>query len=114
MIDSLLNTFDTGNGFWNPVIWIVSFFVIFLIIYILRGIGNKDNKENSEQTKVLPSGKPGYKKDKLPASNLYWGWMESMKWFIDSLKRMHNGDLGDYVLWFVIVMGILFLLAGLM
>jgi len=116
MIDSLLNTFDTGNGFWNPIIWIASFFIIFLIIYILRGIGNKDYKKNTEENKELPSVNPEDKKNRMqiPASNLYWGWMESMKWFIDSLKKMHNGDVSDYVLWFVIVMGVLFLLVGLM
>ena len=115
ILESLLNTFDTGNGFWNPIIWIVSFIVIFLIIYILRGFGNKTYKKNTEQTKVFLSGNPEYEKEQMhvPASNLYWGWMEAMRWFIDSLKKMHNGNVSDYILWFVIVMGILFLCVGL-
>ena len=40
IIDSLLNTFETGSGFWNPIVWLVTILVIFLLIHILRGFGN--------------------------------------------------------------------------
>jgi hypothetical protein len=116
MIDTYLQTFDTGNGFWNPVVWIVTFIVIFLIVVILRGYGNKSYKKNSEQTKIFLSGNRVTDKQQIQvkASNLYWGWTESMRWIINQLKKIHTGNASDYVLWFVIVMSILFLCVGLM
>lgn len=115
MIDTFIQTFDTGNGFWNPLVWIISFIVIFLIVVILRGYGNTSYKKNTGQTKIFLSGNQEYDKQQMhvKASNLYWGWTESMHWIINLLKKIHTGNASDYVLWFVIVMGILFLCVGL-
>ena len=114
-IDELFNTFDTGNGFWNPVLWLIAFVIIFLIIYIIRGFGNNSYKKGTGQTQVFLSGnsESDFESMHVKSSNLYWGWMESMKWIIDSLKSIHTGSVSDYVLWFVIVMGVLFLFVGL-
>jgi len=114
-IDQIFNTFDTGNGFWNPVLWLIAFIVIFLLIYILRGFGKNTYKKGTEQTKVFLSGNPEGDKEQLhvKSSNLYWGWMQAMKWVIDVLKAMHTGNVSDYLLWFVVVMGLLFLFVGL-
>jgi len=115
MLDMFLQTFDTGNGFWNPLVWIVAFVVIFLIVVIIRGFGNKNYKKGTGQTKAFLSGNQEYEKTQMhvKASNLYWGWTESMKWVIEGLKKMHTGNVSDYVLWFVVVMGILLLCVGL-
>lgn len=51
MLEPLLETFQTGSGFWNPVVWIVVVIVVFLITYILRGFGNKEYKKGTEQVK---------------------------------------------------------------
>ena len=55
------------------------------------------------------SGNPEYEKEqmKIKSSNVYWGFTEAMKWVYDVLRKMHNGNASDYVLWFVIVMSIL-------
>ena len=114
-IEEFFNTFDTGNGFWNPVLWVIAFVVIFLLIYILRGFGNKNYKKGTSQTQAFLSGNPEYEKELMhvKGSNLYWGWTEAMKWIIDALKSIHTGNTSDYVLWFVIIMGILFIFVGL-
>lgn len=44
---------------------------------------------------------------RIKSSNVYWGFTEAMKWVYDLLRKMHNGNASDYVLWFVIVMSIL-------
>lgn len=115
-IDQLFNTFDTGNGFWNPILWGIAFLVIFLLVYILRGMGNKKYKKGTSQTQAFLSGNPE-SSDKgamhVKSSNLYWGWTESMKWIINVLKSMHTGNVSDYVLWFVVVLGVLFVIVGL-
>ena len=114
-IEELFGSFNTGNGFWNPVLWLISFIVIFLIIYIIRGFGNKTYKKGTGQTQAFLSGNKEYEKSQMhvKGSNLYWGWSEAMKWIIDLLKNMHTGNVSDYVLWFVVVLGILFITVGL-
>lgn len=116
MLEPLLETFQTGSGFWNPVVWIVVVIVVFLITYILRGFGNKEYKKGTEQVKSFLSGNPEYEKEKMhiKGSNVYWGFTESLKWFFDILHKMHTGNVSDYILWFVMMMAVLFLLVGLM
>jgi hypothetical protein len=112
--ESFLETFKTGSGFWNPLVWITAIIVAFLIIYILRGYGKKEYKEKTEQTKAFLSGNPEYEKEKMhiKGSNVYWGFTISLKWVYKVFDKMHTGNISDYVLWFVIIMGILFILVG--
>jgi len=110
--ESFLETFETGSGFWNPLIWITAIVIAFLVVYILRGYGKKEYKEETEQTKVFLSGNPEYEKEKMhiKGSNVYWGFTESLKWIYKALEKMHTGNVSDYILWFVVIMGILFIL----
>jgi hypothetical protein len=112
MIDELLRTFDTGSGFWNPLVWGVAIIIAFLIVYIIRSYGKTGYKKDTEQTKVFLSGNPELEKEKMhvKASNVYWGFMESMKGIYKALTNMHTGNVSDYILWFMIVMGIFFVL----
>lgn len=112
--ESFLETLETGSGFWNPLIWITAIVVVFLIVYILRGYGKKEYKEKTEQTKAFLSGNPEYEKEQMhiKGSNVYWGFTESLKWIYKILEKIHTGNVSDYILWFVIIMGVLFLLVG--
>ena len=102
---------ETGSGFWNPIIWVAAMVIAFLVTYILRSFGNKSYKKNTEQTKVFLSGNPEYQKEKMhvKADNLYWGFTESLKGFYSLLKKVHTGNTGDYILWFVIILAIFFI-----
>ena len=108
LFETLFDTFETGSGFWNPVVWIIAIVVAFLLMYILRGFGKKEYKKDTEQVKSFLSGMPEYPKDKMhvKSSNLYWGFTESLKGFYYLLKKMHSGNASDYVLWFVIILAI--------
>jgi len=112
----LFSTFDTGSGFWNPLVWLLAFIIIFLVIYIIRGYGQRKYKKDSEQTKSFLSGTPEYSKEEMhvKADNVYWGFTESMKWIYNLFEKMHTGNVSDYALWFVIIMGVLFLLIGVL
>jgi hypothetical protein len=105
-------TIETGTGFWNPIMWIIIFGIAFLTIYILRGLGNSKYKKDTEQTKVFLSGNKEYDAEHMhvKASNLYWGFTTSMQGLYQVLKRMHTGNISDYVLWFVIILALLFLI----
>ncbi len=114
MLDQIISTFETGSGFWNPLVWLTAIVIAFLVIYILRGFGKKEYKKGTDQTQVFLSGNPEYDKEKMhvKGANLYWGFSESLKWFYNALKKFHTGNVSDYVLWFVVIMGILFLIFG--
>ena len=104
-------TIETGSGFWNPIIWAIAMVIAFLLIYILRSIGKEEYKKDTEQIKSFLSGNPEYSKDKMQvkASNLYWGFITSLKGLYTILKKMHTGNASDYVLWFVIILAIFLL-----
>ena len=113
-LEQLLKSLTTDSGFWNPLVWGLVLVIAFLIVYILRGYGKKEYKKETEQTKVFLSGNPEFEKEKMhvKASNVYWGFMESLKWLYGVLEKMHTGNVNDYILWFVIIMGIFFIILG--
>ena len=111
-IETLLETLKTGSGFWNPIVWIVAIVVAFLIAYILRSFGSKAYKKETEQIKSFLSGNPEYPKEQMhiKSSNLYWGFTTSLRGFYKVLRKMHTGNVSDYVLWFVIILAIFLLI----
>lgn len=111
---TLIETLNTGSGVWNPIVWIVAVVVIFLIIYIIRGFGKKEYKKGTEQTKVFLSGNPEYEKEQMhvKGSNVYWGFTEALKGVYNIFEKIHTGNISDYILWFVIILGILFIVIG--
>ncbi len=113
-INDFVKTLDTGNGFWNPLILLTILVIAFLIIYIIRGFGNKNYKKGTDQTQAFLSGNKEYPIEQMhvKGNNVYWGFTESLKWFYNVLEKMHNGCVNDYILWFVIIMGVLFLIFG--
>jgi len=112
---SFLETLKTGSGFWNPLVWVIIVGMAFLLVYVLRGFGKREFKEKTGQTQSFLSGNPEYEKEQMhiKSSNVYWGFTESMKWFYKLLRKMHTGNASDYVLWFVVVMGFLFVIVFL-
>ena len=48
----------------------------------------------------------------VKGSNLYWGFNQALKSVYNVLEKMHTGNTSDYVLWFVIIIGILFIVIG--
>jgi len=109
--DQLIQTLSTGSGFWNPLAWIVIAIIAFLLVYVIRSLGKKEYKEKTGQTQSFLSGNPEYEKEqmRIKSSNVYWGFTESLKWVYNLLRRMHNGNASDYVLWFVITIVFLFI-----
>jgi len=113
---SLLETLRTGSGVWNPISWIIVFVVAFLVVYIVRGFGKEDSQVKGEKAKVFLSGNPELEKEKMHVggSNLYWGFTDMLSWVYRGLDKMHNGNVSDYIFWFVIVLGIFFILLGVL
>ena len=99
-------TLETGSGFWNPIIWCGAIVVSFLIVYILRGFGKKDFKQQTRAKK--------YAKEQahVKSGSAYWGFAESLEWAYNIILKIHTGNISDYVLWFVIVLAVLFIMIG--
>lgn len=114
ILDNLLRTLSTGSGFWSPMVWITAIIIAFLLIYVIRGIGKKEYKPKTEQTKVFLSGNIEYEKEQMhiKSSNVYWGFTEALKWLFSKLDKMHTEILSDYILWFVIMLGVMFIIIG--
>lgn len=111
VLSDLLKSFDTGSGLWNPLIWGSAVVIVFLIVYILRGCGKKEYKEGTGQTQAFLSGNPEYEKEQMhiKGQNVYWGFTEALKWIFNIFEKMHTGNVSDYILWFVIILGAFFL-----
>jgi hypothetical protein len=107
---------ESGSGVWNPLLWVLVLFVLFLLFYGVRGFGRSTYKKGTEQTKVFLSGNEESSPERMQvkASNLYWGFTTSMKSVYSTLRRMHTGNTSDYILWFVLVLAVLFLIMGVM
>jgi hypothetical protein len=109
-------TLESGSGFWNPLLWILVLVITFLLFYGIRGFGKSTYKKGTEQTKVFLSGNKETTPEEMhiKASNLYWGFTTSMKSLYSVLRKMHNGNTSDYILWFVLVLAVLFLILGVL
>jgi hypothetical protein len=107
---------ESGSGFWNPILWALIVFIAFIFLYGIRGFGKSAYKKGTEQTKVFLSGnQEGSPMDmQVKASNLYWGFTSSMKTLYTGLRKLHNGNTSDYILWFVLVLAVLFIIIGVM
>jgi len=97
---------QTGTGFWNPLVWSVSLFIIVLLVYFIRFFGEKKYKPGTEQTMPFCSGS---RPPELPirANSIYWGFFKAMDKHYKALNRIHTGLLNDYVFWFIIVIVIM-------
>jgi len=109
-------TLESGSGFWNPLLWILIIFITFLLLYGIRGYGRKTYKKRTAQTKAFLSGneEPSPEDMQVKASNLYWGFATSLKSVSAIVRKMHTGNVSDYVLWFVVILAIFFLVFGVM
>ncbi|MFH0878870.1 MAG: hydrogenase [Lentisphaerota bacterium] len=112
MMPILAWTMQTGFGSWNAVMWLLAFCVALALAYALRRLGRKDYRKGTGQTKPFISGneEPGGGASHIPASNLYWGFLESLKGYYQKLVPLHTGAPTDYVIWFLGVMALVLII----
>ena len=93
----------TEAGFWNPLLWLLSFLIILVIVYAIRSRGRKRYRHGTDQTLPFFSGNvpPA---ENIRSSNLYWGFFEAMKKYYRWLLRVHTGIVNDYVYCFVVLL----------
>jgi len=99
--------------FWYPFILLL--ILVFLIIVFKiwgRMYFSTDYNKDSDQVKPYNSGNIDEVNYSIKSSNLYWGFRKSIQSYFDRMGALHNGDLNDYIKWYVIFMGVCFLLLG--
>jgi hypothetical protein len=101
-------TLHTGFGAWNPAIWLAAFAVAVVVTLLIRAWGRKDYRKGTNQTKPFISGneEPSHSGGHIPASNLYWGFLESLKAYYERLVPLHTGVPTDYLIWLLGVMAV--------
>lgn len=93
---------------WEPIIWIISFIIIAIIAYIMRAIGRVDYKRGKQEKPFLSGMELEKEKLHIRASNVYWGFLESLKGYYKLMKKIHTGIINDYVSWFMLITAIIF------
>lgn len=100
----MIHLLETGTGFWDPLVCLISIFIIVLLVYFIRSFGEKNYKR--EQTLAFYSGN-NPPKIAIKANNIYWGFFKAMDKYCKIIKRIHTGLLNDYVFWFILVIVIM-------
>lgn len=107
-------TVQTGFGVWNPVGWLIAFGVALGIAMAIRTLGRKDfRKDDGRKPFISGNEEPAHGGGHIPASNMYWGFLESMKTYYGRIVPLHTGVLTDYLTWVLAVMALM-LVIGLM
>jgi hypothetical protein len=112
----LLAPMLTGYGVWNPVAWLTAFIAAAIIVYLIWKTGESSYKRGTEQGRPYLSGnaEPDKGAVHIRASNLYWGYLEALKKYYDTIVPAHSGILTDYMVWFVAVTALLLLIIGVL
>ena len=97
----MISLLDTGTGFWNPLVCLISIFITVSLVYFIRFFGEKNYNSGTEQTLAFYSGNRPPKLS-IKANNIYWGFFKALDKYYEALMNIHTGLVGDYVYWFVL------------
>ena len=108
----LFQTLQTGAGAWNPLLWLVALAVGLGVALAIRSRGRKDCREGVGRKPFISGNEePESGGGHVPASNLYWGFLESLKGYYARLVPLHPGVPADYVAWLLAVMAFMLVVA---
>ena len=105
-------TMTTGSGAWNPLLWLLALAVALGVALAIRSRGRKDFREGDGRKPFISGNEePAAGAGHVPASNLYWGFLESLKGYYARLVPLHTGVPTDYVVWLLAVMALMLVVA---
>ena len=105
-------TLHTGAGAWNPLLWLLALAVALGVALAIRSRGRKDFREGDGRKPFISGNEePAAGAGHVPASNLYWGFLESLKGYYARLVPLHTGVPTDYVVWLLAVMAFMLVVA---
>lgn len=106
----------TGYGVWDPVAWLAAFVAALVVVYLIWKRGESSYKKGTELERPYLSGNPEPEKAEvhIRASNLYWGFLQALETYYDTVVPVHTGVLTDYMIWFVAVTALLLVIIGVL
>ena len=112
----LLSPVQTGYGVWAPLAWLIAFVVVTIVVYLIWNMGESSYKKGTDQGRPYLSGNAEPEKGAvhIRASDLYWGYLQALKKYYDTIVPVHTGVLTDYMVWFVAVTALLLVLVGVL
>jgi len=104
-------TLATGSGYWSPLLWLLALVVGLAVALVIRSRGRKDFREGEGRAPFISGNKePEQGGGHIPASNIYWGFLESMKSYYGRLVPVHTGVPTDYVAWLLGIMALMIII----
>jgi len=94
---------STGPSAWQPLAMAAGASAIIAVVLLLRLFGRKSFKYSKEKAMPFYSGNTVTEKERVRASDFFWGFFEAFKGYYARMRELHSGIVNDYVLWFVIV-----------
>ena len=99
----------TGQGFWHALIWLAAALGVLLLSLALWSMGRREFRRGTEAELPFVSGER-VEDPKVGAPHLYWGFAEALRPFLERLRNLHSGLIGDYVGWFAVILAVTLLL----
>lgn len=101
-------TLTTGAGAWSPLLWLAALIIALAVAVLIRARGRKDYREGVQAAPFISGNEePANAGGHIPASNLYWGFLESLKGYYSRIVPLHTGVTTDYAAWVLGVMALL-------
>ena len=98
---------DTGPSGWAPLAMLAGFAVMLAVVLILRAFGRRGFKYGKERALPFYSGNIATERERVNASNFFWGFFEAFRDYYSYMKGIHTGQVNDYAAWFVAVASVL-------
>jgi len=100
---------QTRYGAWSPLAWTAAMLAALAVAALLRALGRKDEAKGGEARKPFVSANPVDDPEdaRVPAGHLYWGFLHALERYYRKMRAFHSGILSDYVMWFVLTLGLL-------
>ena len=104
----LFQTLQTGAGAWNPLLWLAALAVGLGVALAIRSRGRKDFREGAGRKPFISGNEePENAGGHVPASNLYWGFLDSLKSYYTPVVPLRTGTPPDYLPWLLGVMALM-------
>ncbi|HPD06453.1 MAG TPA: hydrogenase [Candidatus Bipolaricaulis sp.] len=102
-------TLLTGEGYWSPLLWLAAAAGVVLLSLLIWSRGRKGYNRATEQDLPFLSGE---KREgvHVGGGHLYWGFVEGLRPYVERLRLVHSGFVGDYVAWLVVMLAVVFLI----
>lgn len=102
-------TLLTGQGFWNPLLWLAAAAGVAVLALLVWSRGRKGYNRGTEQVLPFLSGEK-VEGTHVGGGHLYWGFVEGLRPYVERLRAFHTGFIGDYVAWLIVMLAVVFLI----